>query len=168
MAGTDPVAGKTALTDRIVGAWRLVSYSATHGDVTRYPMGPDAKGLLIYADGIVSVNLMVPGRPRPGRGTIRDLDDVGAGPLAKGYMAYAGPYWVDEDAGIIHHNFELCLDPALIGAPAPRHARLIDGQLELSAPPILVKGVERTARLLWRRCDAGGPDAEAEAALSTR
>jgi len=155
MAGTDPVAGKGALAERIVGAWRLVSYSATHGDVTRYPMGTDAKGVLVYADGIVSVNLMVSSRPRPRRGTMRDLDDASAGVLARGYMAYAGSYRVDEDAGIIHHNFELCLDPALIGAPAPRHARLIDGQLELSAPPVLIKGVERTARLLWRRCDAG-------------
>ena len=157
MAGTDPVAGKSALAERVVGAWRLVSYSATHGDVTHYPMGPDAEGLLVYAYGIVSVNLMVSGRPRPRRGTMRDLDDASAGVLARGYMAYAGSYRVDEDAGIIHHNFELCLDPALIGAPAPRHARLIDGQLELSAPPVLIKGVERTARLLWRRCDAGAP-----------
>jgi hypothetical protein len=143
-----------SLGERIVGTWQLIRCISRTADGTEfYPQGEDLEGLLVYShDGYVSVNLMQPGRPLLPPGTEPRLaPDAEIGPLARGYMAYAGPYRVDEEAQIIHHKFEMCLDPGMIDTPQPRIARFIGDQLELSVPTSALGRRNRSVHLLWRR-----------------
>jgi hypothetical protein len=141
------------LAEKIIGTWELVSCVSRTPDGTQsHPQGPDLRGIIIYsADGFVSVNLMPPGRQRSSRAALAQVDDHEAGHLLRGYFAYAGPYKVDESAGVIHHDMDLCLDPGMIGTPQPREARFIDGMLELSVPMSEMNGTLQSVHLLWRR-----------------
>ena len=125
------------LRANLIGAWMLQSYvsTAVDGSDLSYPLGVDARGLIMYTpDGYMSAQLM--------RG-----DDAGAG----GYFNYAGPYTVVED-GLIAHHVEVSLRPDWIGETLYRKARLHDGALELGpAEPILLDGELRNAKLVWRR-----------------
>lgn len=68
-------------------------------------------------------------------------------------MAYAGAFSVDEERAIVTHNFELCLDPALIGTLQERHARFVDADhLELTVPQYKLDRFEAPITLLWQRC----------------
>jgi hypothetical protein len=141
------------LAQHILGSWRLVSHEVRHADgrIT-YPMGQDMKGLLLYtADGYVAANLMACKRPRPVGGVMRSLPDEVLALLARGYMAYAGPYRVDESACIVYHDFDVCLDPEMIHTPQPRHARFVGERLELSVPGVVQNGMTMDVILLWER-----------------
>jgi hypothetical protein len=137
------------LNDRLVGPWELVSFTGvTRSGRTVFPMGEKVAGSLLYAGGQVSVNLMSAVRVRGAPGIRLDvLEDAAAGPLARGYMAYSGPYEVDEARGVVRHHFRLCLDPDLIGTLQERHVRFLDDDLVLAvrdpgALPVVLR---------WRR-----------------
>ena len=145
------------LSQRIVGTWELVQCVARTPDGQEsFPSGEDFRGILCYSpDGYVSVNLMRPGRPllSPGK-AMRTAPDSEIAAISRGYMAYAGPYRVDEAAGVIHHTFELCLEPGWIHSPQVRHAKFIGDQLELSVPAPPDRPNGRSVHLLWRRAPA--------------
>lgn len=141
------------LAQRILGSWSLVSHEVRHADggIT-YPMGRDMKGLLLYtADGYVAANLMAANRLRSPGGVMRSLPDDALALLARGYMAYSGPYRVDESARVVHHDFDVCLDPEMIHTPQPRHARFVGERLELSVPGVVQNGMTMDVILLWER-----------------
>jgi hypothetical protein len=117
-------------------------------------MGAQVRGHLVYsADGIVSVNLMEGGRTRASAETrLGLLDDAAAAPLARTYMAYSGGYRVDEETQVVTHDFELCLDPALIGTLQQRRAKfLADDALELGVPEFQLDTFTPPATVRWRR-----------------
>jgi hypothetical protein len=70
------------LQARLVGVWRLVSYTdEQEGHEDSFPIGPEPEGFLIYTpDGFVSAQLMKPGRP-----------------------LFRGVYQVDEDSQTVTH-----------------------------------------------------------------
>lgn len=143
----------TSLNEQVAGTWELVRcVSRTADGEEFFPQGDDLRGLLVYShDGFVSVNLMQPDRrPLPAGTELRKAADAEVGPIARGYMAYAGPYRVDEAAQAIHHTFELCLDPGMIHTPQVREARIVDDLLELSVP-LHTNPLGRSVHLLWRR-----------------
>jgi hypothetical protein len=142
------------LRDQLLGAWTLLSCTGrTPSGRVFYPMGEGVQGRLLYtADGHVGVNLMAAQRPRGGHGTRFDaLGDADLGPLARGYMAYSGPFEVDDERGVVRHHFELCLDPALIGTLQERHVLLEGDELELSVPEYDLKDKQLPMSLRWRR-----------------
>lgn len=150
-----PVGGPKRISDviqdQILGAWELVSFQGflPDGRVIS-PMGRGVTGSIVYAPGYVSVNLMRANRTRGLPDTLHaDLPDDQAGPLTRSYMAYSGPYRIDEDKAIITHDFRFCLDPALIGTVQERHVRLFDDKLELSVKA--AAGSSLPSALLWRR-----------------
>jgi len=144
------------LRDELIGGWDLVSFTGkTPSGRTFYPMGQAVAGRLLYtSNGQVGVSLMEGDRPRPDPDVrIGLLEDGAAAPLARSYMAYAGAFTVDEDSHVVTHNFELCLDPALIGTLQQRHARFVDdGRLELTVPQFQLDRFEAPMSLVWRRC----------------
>ena len=83
------------LREKIVGAWRLVSYveQDDRGGPVTFPLGRDAVGLIMYTpDGYMSAQLMRSGRhgydePDIDGGTVQQ-----AAAAAEGYLAYSGPY----------------------------------------------------------------------------
>jgi hypothetical protein len=137
--------------DRLVGAWRLVSWEnrAADGQVT-YPMGADAVGYLIYtADGRCSVMIS-----RAGRAAFA-ADDLLSGTAeekaraAEGFVAYAGRYTFSGDR-VVHH-VEVSLFPNWVGSDQERSVELVEDRLTLSASPLLLAGRRQVPRLVWER-----------------
>ncbi|BBY22114.1 lipocalin-like domain-containing protein [Mycobacterium stomatepiae] len=138
----------------LIGAWTLQSYesSALDGSDVSYPLGTDARGLIMYTpDGYMSAQLMRAGRTPFDRDDPHNAHDNELAAAAGGYMSYAGPFSVVED-GLIAHHVEVSLLPNWIGGIQFRKAHLRDSFLELGPPePIVLNGVPRNARLVWRR-----------------
>ena len=113
------------------GSWRLESMSFLHEDgrPPEFPMGPDAKGYILYTPaGQVSATIMR-----------ADASDC---------FAYAGRYEVAD--GTVFHSIELSTNPALIGVRSTRYIKLEGDRLTLSGPDFL-PGSARTQRIIWRR-----------------
>ena len=120
---------RNSLKRRLVGRWRLLSYSAHPDDGPQvYPLGASARGVLDYSpEGNVSVHIM-----------------------GAGYFAYYGYYTVDERAATVTHHLELCSERSLAGASNLRHIALEGARLVLSGSMSL-DGRPHTIRVVWER-----------------
>ena len=118
-----------SLRKKLVGRWRLVSYTARpERGAEVYPLGAAARGVLDYSgDGNVSVHIM-----------------------GEGYFAYYGYYTVDEEAATVTHHLELCSERSLAGASNLRQIALEGARLVLSGPMNL-DGRPHTIRVVWER-----------------
>jgi len=144
------------LQERLVGSWRLISYEVrdSDGELVGYPLGEDATGSLIYtADGLMSVQLMRPDRPRYQSGGIGDGTDAESAAAARGYVAYAGPYRVEGDSLVVHEP-DVSLFPNWVDTTMVRDVVLDEPRLELTTPkPLPFGGRELIAVLLWERME---------------
>ncbi len=142
------------LREYLIGAWTLESYQSSDldGSNMRYPLGADARGIIMYtADGYMSAQIMRADRAPIARGDLQVADTAELAAAAKGYLAYTGPYSV-LDTGVIAHHVDVSLLPNWVGGTQYRAARTGDGRLELSpAEPVVIKGKPRHGVLLWRR-----------------
>jgi lipocalin-like protein len=138
---------------KLLGAWRLVSYTATGTDgKVIHPLGPAPYGLIMYTpQGYMSAQL--------GRGdrtplTSDRLEDAAPGELAQaavGYLAYGGRFEV-LDPGTVAHHVTTSLFPNWIGRSQIRTAAFDGALLRLGvATPTRLWGEERTAELVWTR-----------------
>jgi hypothetical protein len=149
------------LREKILGTWRLVSYveQDDHGGPVAFPLGRDAVGLIMYTtDGYMSAQLMRSGRhdydqPDIGGGTTQQ-----AAAAAEGYLAYSGPYDVDEEASVVHHRVAVSLLPNWLETVQVRHGSLKDNQLTLVAEMPLGGKVIRST-LVWARAPEHTPSA---------
>jgi hypothetical protein len=139
----------------ILGAWELVSYVTGDGRGRQvHPLGADATGLILYTDdGYMSAQLMRAGRPMfdhpdPSGGT---SDQTRA--AAEGYLAYSGPFDVDEATGELHHAVTVSLLPNWLGIRQIRKGHLAGDELTLSLTS-LEGGAETSSTLVWRRAAA--------------
>ena len=122
------------MTD-LQGGWRLESWSCVHDDgrPPEFPMGPDAKGYILYTPmGQVSATIMR-----------ADKSEC---------FAYAGRYEIA--SGSVFHSIELSTNPALVGVRSTRHIRL-DGERLILSGPDFSAGTGRSQRIVWRRVTAG-------------
>ena len=142
------------LCEYLVGAWTLESYQSSDvdGSNVRYPLGPDARGIIMYtADGYMSAQIMRSDRAPVARGDLQLADNDELAAVARGYLAYAGPYSVLDNGDIAHH-VDVSLLPNWIGGTQYRAAQIGDDRLQLGpAEPVLIKGTLRSGRLIWRR-----------------
>jgi hypothetical protein len=144
------------LTEWIKGTWKLDSFTGTDEDgETIDMMGVGATGFICYSgDGWVSVQIAAADRPR------YDIPDVGGGTMeqtlaaARSLFAYAGPFEVDEENGIVYHNLQFSLIPNWIGSKQKRYINKEDENvLVLTADPARMGpgGKKRRSRLRWIR-----------------
>ncbi|OBK82738.1 lipocalin-like domain-containing protein [Mycobacterium sp. 1165178.9] len=144
------------LREYLVGAWTLESYQSSDvdGSNVRYPLGTDARGIIMYtADGYMSAQIMRAARAPLARGDLQLAEADELAGVARGYLAYAGPYSV-LDNGIVAHHVDVSLLPNWIGGTQYRAAQIDDDRLQLGpAEPVLIKGRLRNGRLIWRRAD---------------
>jgi hypothetical protein len=142
----------------ILGAWELSSYVVLDetGAIVALPFGEDAVGLLLYTeDGFVSAQLMRRGRPA--------FDDVATAggsveqtvTAARGYLAYSGPFDLDEATATLYHHVDVALLPNWIGGQQVRDGVLHDGLLVLSGDVAAEFGGGARAVLTWHRPKAG-------------
>jgi hypothetical protein len=144
------------LTEWLKGTWKLASFTGTDEDgETIDMMGPGATGFISYAsDGWMSVQIAGADRPR------YDIPDVAGGTeeqtlaAARSLFAYAGPYEVDEESGVVYHNLQFSLIPNWIGSKQKRYVtKESETVLVLTADPARMGpgGKKRKSKLRWIR-----------------
>ena len=139
------------LANPLVGCWRLVSWeNRDAAGQVEYPLGPDARGSLLYtAEGRFAVLLA-----RADREPFIEHDLL-AGSVAEkaraveGFVAYAGRYTFGGDH--VMHHVELSLFPNWTGTDQRREVQLTGNRLTLSVGPLVVGGKPQTASLVWER-----------------
>ncbi|MHA7652080.1 lipocalin-like domain-containing protein [Mycobacterium sp. ML4] len=136
------------MSDQIVGAWQLMSFDAkddSSGSVF-HPLGTDAVGLIVYThDGYMSAQLMRAGRKSVGAQSARSA--------TADYLAYGGPYHVDEQTGVITHDVMVSLLPDWLHTTQLRHGTLDGTRLTLVAD-VPTQGSTLRATLVWGRVRA--------------
>jgi hypothetical protein len=144
-----------SLKQQLVGAWRLRSYTdePVDGSGKSHPMGENVQGLIMYTpDGFMSAQLMTAGRPGFASGDWFDGSDEEYRAEAGGYIAYSGPYAVNEVDQTLTHTMDVSLFPNWIGQTQPRIVELTEDTLKLStAEPFMSKGQLVNSYLTWTR-----------------
>ncbi|MCW2649171.1 MAG: hypothetical protein JWR32_147 [Mycobacterium sp.] len=124
------------LRDDVLGTWEPVSYTAQddHGGPITYPLGPDALGLIMYTgDGYMSAQIMRRDRPAFDRPETAGGTPEQVEAAAVGYLAYSGPFEVDESTGVLHQQPRVSLLPNWLNHIQIRHSKLDGDHLTLSA-----------------------------------
>jgi hypothetical protein len=148
-----------SLREALIGSWALVSWVQT--DITTgeeaLPIGPCPQGFLLYTDdGYMSAQLATPDRATfaggdMNRGTPEEY--IAAG---KSYLAYSGPYRVDEARHAVEHGMAISLFPNWTGDRQLRIVELDGDELRLKADgPIMYDGSLKNTTVTWRRAAAG-------------
>lgn len=142
-----------AIIRHLIGTWRLVSFyiKSADGQVT-YPFGRDAVGYYLFAEnGYMSAAIMGAHRPKFGAGDILVGTTEEKVAAAEGYISYCGKYEIQADKLVVH--VEVSFFPNWIGVDQVRLFELTDNNntLTLSSPPLLVRGLQQTAHLVWQR-----------------
>jgi Lipocalin-like domain len=148
----------STLREKLIGAWSLVSYAETDPKTgqTDHPMGEHPEGLIMYTpDGYVSAQLGSADR-RPFEGgdmyAGRPEEYTAAG---SSYIAYSGPFFVDEAKGALQHEMRVSLFPNWKGQRQVRVVKIEGDTLHLSTDaPQEFSGAAKTASLFWRRAAA--------------
>lgn len=128
------------IRERLVGCWRLVSYSETaDGGEASHPLGDNPLGTILYTpDGYMSAQLA---KPEP--------YEAGQQPDAYA-IAYSGPYAVNEQAGTVDHQVQVSVIPGWLGATETRRVQFPEpGTLMLSAEGSPRDGM--TTTITWSR-----------------
>ena len=134
----------------LLGGWMLVSWTANDadGNVTRYPMGEDALGAIIYSpDGRMSAHLA----RNPATADEADEGQTGNGVAGSNSIAYGGVLEVNEEAGEVYHHVDIASIPGWIGTTLTRTYALDGDMLTLTTPPNQNGG---TNVLVWARVAA--------------
>ena len=139
--------------EQVIGIWTLVSYEVVDnmGNKT-YPMGEDATGFIMYhPEGFMSAQMMTKGRPKYASGALHTGTQEEMANAAQGYLAYAGPYEVDEENKVVTHHMTVSMNPTWLGDSQPRYVKLDGDILEIASPPIVEDGKEQNTKLIWKR-----------------
>ncbi|HEY7097278.1 MAG TPA: lipocalin-like domain-containing protein [Terriglobales bacterium] len=136
----------------LAGTWRLVSATETlrDGKTRPYPdLGPDARGMLIYADdGHMCVVLMKPNRP-PWRSDEEEATDAEKISAASGFTSYCGTYKIDEEKHVITHYPKMSFMPNFIGSEQKRPYKL-EGKRLILSDTVPVGEIERWT-IVWEK-----------------
>jgi hypothetical protein len=143
------------LRDQLIGAWKLVSYveKPVDGSEPFHPMGERPLGIIMYTpDGYMSAQLMHPDRKSFSsgdwfKGTPEEYEKE-----ASTYIAYSGPFHVNEEKKTLTHSMFVSLFPNWLGQTQPRVVRIEGDRLHLStAAPIHSAGKTVNSYLEWQR-----------------
>jgi hypothetical protein len=138
-----------AVTERLIGSWRLVSYTTVDGAGRQGKPYAAAVGRLTYDDrGNMSGQVMRPDRARVEVGP-GNAQSVRAAYI--GYIAYFGSYEVAPDGESVIHRVEGALNPEWVGGTQRRTLRFDGERLVLSAA-VRKNGDCVMHTLTWERC----------------
>ena len=129
----------TTIDPRIVGTWRLVGTLGRddNGKDLAPPYGPDAIGLVVFADNGRMQAVLCDGRPALPEGTARQ------------FMSYAGNYTFDGET--LSTRVDAASDASRIGGDQVRRVRFENGGMVLAPPRRLYAGVMQHQELFWER-----------------
>jgi Lipocalin-like domain len=129
------------IRDRLVWGWRLTGYEVTAGGKTEHPFGDDPLGAIRYTpDGYTSAQLAGPGPYAD-----ENLPDAY-------YLAYSGPYDVDETNQTVAHHVQVSVTPSWLGTTQLRQVCFHGSDtLALSVSEPGGDGVTSTTTISWAR-----------------
>jgi len=112
-------------------------------------------GIIMYTpDGYMSAQLMKPGRKPFASGDWFKGSPEDYGREATTYIAYSGPFRVNEEKGTLTHSMFVSLFPNWIGQTQPRAVKIEGDTLHLSSvSPIQSGGNTVTSYLQWKRAE---------------
>jgi hypothetical protein len=115
-----------------------------------YPLGEDATGYIMYnEDGYMFVAIMAPNRLRFAHDDLLSATKEEKAQAEETYVSYCGQYEFLGDT-VVHH-VELSLFPNWVGVDQERLVELMGNGLTMSTRPILLRGKQQTAHLIWER-----------------
>src|SRR5215217_4385755 len=144
--------GTTMASNPLIGTWRLLSWenrSVEDGKVS-YPLGEDAIGYIMYnEDAYMFVAIMAPHRLRFAADDLLSATKEEEAQAEETYVSYCGRY--DFLGDTVVHHIVMSLFPNWIGGDQERLVDLRGNRLTLSTRPLLLRGIQQTARLIWER-----------------
>ena len=136
-----------------VGVWWLLSREdkARDGSIRIDPtLGPDAKGILTYANGRFAAQFM-----KRNRSEAMDANNLSSGNnntgAIGGYDAYFGTYSIDKESGDVLHRLEGALTPENVGIEVLRTLTVTDDSLVIQLETTTPEGEPVTRTLSWER-----------------
>ena len=140
--------------NQIVGTWRLMSYSCADEDgKVGYPLGPNARGYLMYTDdGYMSVSMSTGDRPNRASDDLMGGTDEEKITEAETYISYCGTYELHNDRVI--HKIEMALFPNRVGTCQTRYYKIAVDRITLTTPPIPIHGRTQVCTIVWDRASA--------------
>jgi hypothetical protein len=129
------------IRDRLIGGWRLTGYEVTTDGRTEHPLGEHPNGAILYTpDGYMSAQLA---GPAPDKSDNR--------PDAY-FIAYSGPYDVDQSDQSVTHHVQVSVIPSWLGTTQHRHVQFDSpDELVLSVSEADARGVTKTQTIHWAR-----------------
>ena len=140
--------------DRFVGAWELVRAEArdADGEVVE-PVLDGFMGQIVYTvDGRMAATLMR--RERPAMVAGQPLSPEQKQQACDDFVAYFGPYRVDEQAQVVIHQAMGAISPAMVGVDQRRDFAFSEGGMELTLSPPQLAGDPQRRYIVWRRVGA--------------
>lgn len=148
---------KNLLFEKLIGTWTLVELievSVDNKEIS-YPMGENPKGLIMYNnDGYMSAQIM-----NPERNNFAQNHWAGATPEeytqeGSTYLAYSGPFHVDEENQTLSHTMYISLFPNWTGQTQNRIISFENDFLFLeSGKPFMSQGIQVVHKLTWKRAE---------------
>jgi Lipocalin-like domain len=124
------------------------------GSAPFHPLGERPKGIIMYTpDGYMSAQLMRPDRRRPfASGDWFDGTEEEYREEASTYIAYSGPFHVNEEKRTLTHSMFVSLFPNWTGQTQPRVVKIEGDKLFLSTEsPMKSGGRIVMSYLQWQR-----------------
>lgn len=139
------------IEDRFVGTWRFVSIEQRNASGEIVPIeNPPTGGVLMYTPtGHMAVQVIGAGRQK--YAADQPTGEEAQAALAT-YVAYHGPFTVNEADGTVTHHREAHLTPGSV-RDAVRSYRFSGNRLMLTPPSRIVDGEELTRTLTWERIE---------------
>ena len=141
------------LTHDFTGVWWLLSREdrAKDGSIRIDPtLGPDAKGILTYANGRFAAQFMKRDRSDTTNGIGSSSAHNNTGAIG-GYDAYFGTYSVDAKSGNVLHRLEGALTPQNVGMEVLRTLMVNGDNLVIQLETTTPEGEPVTRTLTWER-----------------
>ena len=141
------------LTNDFTGVWWLLSREdrAKDGGIRIDPtLGPDAMGILTYANGRFAAQFMKRDRSDMANIVSPSSGQNNTGAVG-GYDAYFGTYSVDAKSGNVLHRLEGALTPQNVGMEVLRTLTVNGDSLVIQLETTTLEGEPVTRTLTWER-----------------
>lgn len=147
-----------SLSKKILGAWELVAYveCPVDGSEYQFPLTREPSGLILYTtDGYMSAQMMRPGRPPFAENDVFNGTPSECVSAVSGYMAYSGPFEVDDERSTVRHSLYVSLCPNWLNGTQVRIAKLEGDRLHLQSENAFQSGGKLVhGHVTWRRASA--------------
>ena len=144
---------KSNSSNDFIGVWWLLSREdrAKDGSLRIDPtLGPDAKGILTYANGRFAAQFMKRDRSNISNVAAPSVGKNNTGAVG-GYDAYFGTYSVDENTGEVLHRLEGALTAENVGVEVSRTLTVTGSNLVIQLETTTLDGEPITRTLTWER-----------------